>query len=93
MSEEAWKIQPFAEKIQSTLTFFYSGDDDTSTGFGREISFVVDIKVMPSLSISNYDVYEIDKHPCCCCLCFDVKNHASIDMKIETSVVETEGMC
>eukprot|EP00795_Rhopilema_esculentum_P008579 gene8579-14587_t len=90
MSEEAWKIQPFAEKIQSTLTFFYTGDDDSSAGFGREISLVVDIKVMPSLSISNYDVYEIDKHPCCCCLCFDVQNHASIDMMIETSVVETE---
>ncbi len=58
----AWKIQPKAEKIQSTLTFSYSCEEDETQGYGREISMVVDIKVMPSLSISNFDVYEIARY-------------------------------
>ena len=92
MPKEAWKIQPLAEKIQSTLTLTYSGEEDIYSGYGREISLVLDIKVMPSLSLSNYDVYEIEKHPSCCCLCFDVKNQTSVDINIQTNLRETKGL-
>eukprot|EP00794_Sanderia_malayensis_P011960 gene11960-13197_t len=90
MPSVAWTISPTAEKIKATLTFSYSCEEDAAEGFGREISMVVDIKVMPSLSLSNFDVYEIARHPSCCCLCFDVENHTSIAMNIETNVKETQ---
>lgn len=89
MPEQAWRAQPSVDKIESILTLSYSNED--GDGYEREIGFVVDVKVMASLSIENYEVYEISKHPSCCCLCFDVHNHASIDMKIEVVIKETQG--
>ena len=60
-------------------------------GYGREIAFAVDMKVMPSISVDGYEVYEFNKHPSCCCLCFDVDNHASVDMKFQVFINETKG--
>lgn len=89
MPEDAWKGQSSIDDISSTLTVSYASEADEE--YEREIAFVVDIKVMASLSIGRYDVYEISKHQSCCCLCFDVDNRASIDMKLEVTVQETKG--
>ena len=91
MPEDAWKAPPNVDNIKSSLTLSYTNQEDDSNGYGREIAFVIDVKMMASLSIESYEVYEITKHPSCCCLCFDVHNHASIDMNFEVFIKETKG--
>ena len=91
MPHDAWKAHSTANTIKSSLTISYADEKLKDGGYGREIAFTVNMKVMASISVENYEVYEFSKHPSCCCLCFDVINHASINMKFQVSIKETRG--
>ena len=43
------------------MIFSYSGDDVEKIEYTRDISMVVDVKVMPSLQLSNFDIYELER--------------------------------
>ena len=92
MPEEAWKTQAFVENIKSSMTLSYAAEDIEDGGYGREIVFAVELIVMPSISVGKYEVYELKKHPSCCCVCFDLCNEASLDANFEVYVHETKGM-
>jgi len=90
MPEEAWKTQTFVENIQSSMTLSYAAEDIKDGGYGREIVFAVELIVMPSISVGKYEVYELKKHPSCCCVCFELCNEASLDANFEVYVRETK---
>ena len=91
MPEDAWKAHATVKNMKSSLTIAYAAEEIKDDGYGREIAFAVDMKVMPSILVEGYEVYEFNKHPSCCCLCFNVQNHSSVDMTFHVFINETKG--
>ena len=61
LGSQAWKLHPATDKIRAYMIFSYSGDDVEKIEYTRDISMVVDVKVMPSLQLSNFDIYELER--------------------------------